>query len=96
MEKMLSNTTPKDTHGRGHRTNRTLALCRVIQTSLQSAIQIPRKQRHTVKRTLERLQDEYGFAGSYSTVKVYVRSIGGKQARCSCSSPILQAMSCVT
>lgn len=33
----------------------------------------PRKQRHTVWRIYCRLRDEYGFEGSYSSVKRYVR-----------------------
>jgi transposase len=33
----------------------------------------PRKQRHTVKRIFDRLQNEHEFAGSYSSVKKYVR-----------------------
>ena len=33
----------------------------------------PRKQRHTAKRIFERLRDEYGFDGGYTTVKGYVR-----------------------
>ena len=33
----------------------------------------PRKQRHTAKRVFERLRDEYGFDGGYTTVKDYVR-----------------------
>ncbi len=32
----------------------------------------PRKQRHTAKRILVRLRDEYGFDGGYTTVKDYV------------------------
>ena len=31
------------------------------------------KQRHTAKRIFERLRDEYGFGGGYTTVKDYVR-----------------------
>ena len=31
----------------------------------------PRKQRHTAKRIFERLRDEYGFDGGYTTVKDY-------------------------
>ena len=31
------------------------------------------KQRHTAKRIFERLRDEYGFDGGYTTVKDYVR-----------------------
>ena len=33
----------------------------------------PRKQRHTAKRIFERLRDEYGKGGGYTTVKDYVR-----------------------
>ena len=31
-----------------------------------------RKQRHTTKRVFERLRDEHGFKGGYTTVKNYV------------------------
>ena len=34
---------------------------------------VVRKQRHTAKRIFERLRDEYGFGGGYTTVKDYVR-----------------------
>ena len=34
---------------------------------------VPRKQRHTAQRIFERLRDEYGFGGGYTTVKDYVR-----------------------
>lgn len=34
---------------------------------------VPRKQRHTVKRIYDRLRDDLGFTGSYSSVKKYVR-----------------------
>ena len=33
----------------------------------------PRKQRHTAQRLFERLRDERGYDGSYSTVRDYVR-----------------------
>ena len=33
----------------------------------------PRNQRHTAERIFERLRDEYGFDGVYTTVKDYVR-----------------------
>jgi transposase len=35
---------------------------------------VPRKQRHTAKRIFERLLDEHGFTGGYTTIKDYVRS----------------------
>ena len=34
---------------------------------------VPRKQRHTAKRIFERLRDEHGFTGGYTTIKDYVR-----------------------
>jgi transposase len=33
----------------------------------------PKKQRHTAKRILERLREDYGFCGGYTIVKDYVR-----------------------
>ena len=49
----------------------------------------PRKQRHTAKRIFERLRDEYGFDGGYTTVKDYVRrKPPSDQGRCSCRCPI--------
>src|SRR4029453_11218433 len=34
---------------------------------------IAAKQRHTAKRIFERLRDEHGYGGGYTTVKDYVR-----------------------
>ena len=45
----------------------------VIDRNLEDALRRPRKQRHTAKRIFERLRDEYGFDGGYTTVKDYVR-----------------------
>ena len=45
----------------------------VIGAILEADRQVPRKQRHTAKRILERLRDEYGFDGQYTIVKDYVR-----------------------
>lgn len=44
-----------------------------IDEWLEGDRKIPRKQRHTVKRIYDRLRDEKGFRGSYSSVKKYVR-----------------------
>ena len=44
-----------------------------IDAWLEADRKIPRKQRHTVKRIYDRLRDECGFPGSYSSVKKYVR-----------------------
>ena len=45
----------------------------VIDRILENDLRRPRKQRHTAKRIFERLRDEYGFDGGYTTVKDYVR-----------------------
>jgi transposase len=44
-----------------------------IDEWLENDLREPRKQRHTVKRIFNRLQEERGFKGSYSSVKKYVR-----------------------
>lgn len=44
-----------------------------IDSWLEADRKVPRKQRHTVKRIYDRLRDELGFRGSYSSVKKYVR-----------------------
>ena len=40
---------------------------------MEDDLRRPRKQRNTAKRIFERLRDEYGFDGGYTTVKDYVR-----------------------
>ena len=45
----------------------------VIDRILEDDLARPGKQRHTAKRIFERLRDEYGFDGGYTTVKDYVR-----------------------
>ena len=45
----------------------------VIDRILDDDHRVPRKQRHTAQRIYERLRDEYGFGGGYTTVKDYVR-----------------------
>ncbi len=45
----------------------------VIDTILAADRSAPAKQRHTAKRIWQRLRDEHGFCGGYSTVKDYVR-----------------------
>jgi transposase len=44
----------------------------VIDQILQDDCQAPPKQRHTARRILSRLKEEYGFTGSYTIVKDYV------------------------
>ena len=45
----------------------------VIDRILEDDLRLPHKQRHTAKRIFERLRDEHGFDGGYTTVKDYVR-----------------------
>ncbi len=45
----------------------------VVDAILAADRQAPRKQRHTAKRIFDRLRDEHGFNGGYTTVKDYVR-----------------------
>ena len=45
----------------------------VIDAILEADETAPVKQRHTAKRIWQRLRDEHGFAGGYTTVKDYVR-----------------------
>jgi transposase len=51
----------------------------IIDVILESDKDRPRKQRHTAKRIFERIQDEHGYEGGYTTVKDYVRE---KRLRC--------------
>ena len=44
----------------------------VIDKWLEADRLVPRKQRHTIMRVYRRLQEEYGFAGGYATVRDYV------------------------
>ena len=45
----------------------------VIDRILADGLRRPRKQRHTANRIFERLRDEHGFDGGYTTVKDYAR-----------------------
>ncbi len=45
----------------------------VIDRMLEEDEKRPVKQRHTAKRVMERLREEHGFRGGYTTVRVYVR-----------------------
>ena len=49
------------------------AFTAVIDAILEADRTAPPKQRHTAKRIWQRLRDEHGFAGGYTTVKDYVR-----------------------
>ena len=45
----------------------------VIDRILKDDHKVSKKQHHTAKRIFERLREEYGFDGGYTTVKDYVR-----------------------
>ncbi len=45
----------------------------VIDVILAADLAAPVKQRHTAKRIFERLRDEHGYKGGYTSVKDYVR-----------------------
>lgn len=45
----------------------------IIDQILTDDLHVPVKQRHTAQRIFERLRDEHGFDGGYTTVKDYVR-----------------------
>ena len=44
----------------------------IIDAILNADKGVHKKQRHTAKRIFERLRDEHGFGGGYTTVKTYV------------------------
>jgi transposase len=47
----------------------------VIDAILDGDETAPAKQRHTAKRIWQRLRDEHGFAGGYTTIRDYVRRV---------------------
>jgi transposase len=47
----------------------------IIRQILDDDTKAPRKQRHTAKRIWERLKDEHGFPGGYTSVKDAVREL---------------------
>ncbi len=51
----------------------------IIDEILETDANRHRKQRHTARRIYERLQDEYGYTGGYSTVTDYLRKIKPKR-----------------
>jgi len=50
----------------------------IINSWLALDAQAPRKQRHTAQRMYERLVEEHGFPGSYSTVRDYLQQVRKK------------------
>lgn len=46
----------------------------IIDQILEADQERPRKQRHTAQRIFDRLREEYGYEGGYTTVKDYVRA----------------------
>ena len=64
----------------------------IIDQILDDDASIAAKQRHTAKRIFERLRDEHGYGGGYTTVKITCGCGGSKGARCLCRCGIRQAM----
>ena len=50
------------------------AYAEAIDSMLASDLGAPRKQRHTAKRIYDRIIEEHGYRGSYSSVQRYVRA----------------------
>ena len=50
------------------------AYAEAIDSMLASDLGAPRKQRHTAKRIYDRIVEEHGYRGSYSSVQRYVRA----------------------
>jgi transposase len=50
----------------------------IIDSWLELDTQAPKKQRHTAQRMYDRLREEYGFPGCYSTVRDYLQQVRKK------------------
>ncbi|HIG31156.1 MAG TPA: hypothetical protein EYQ50_26480 [Verrucomicrobiales bacterium] len=76
LEKMLSNSCPP-----GYRQSKPRDRPKIgpfeerIRQILRDDLKNPKKQRHTAKRIWERMRDEEGYSGGYSSVKQIVRKI---------------------
>lgn len=82
VRKMLRYSTPPGYQRRGPARRPKLdPFTGIIDQILSDDRERPRKQRHTAQRIFDRLRDEYGFTGGYSSVKEYVREkkLGGQE-----------------
>lgn len=68
----MEDCSPKPVAGGGRR-SRVEAHAAAVDSWLAADRLLPRKQRHTAKRVYDRLVEEEGFAGSYSSVQRYVK-----------------------
>jgi len=77
IRQVLQEAEPKPYTLRTPRAKRTLAVNfqQVIQEILQHDLNAPKKQRHTIKRIFDRLQQEYQFTGGYDAVRRYVNGL---------------------
>jgi len=74
IEKMLKYASPPGYRLSKPRTKTKLdPYIHIIDQILKDDRSAPKKQRHTAKRILDRLRQEYGFNGGYTIVKDYVR-----------------------
>jgi transposase len=75
LKKILAHAEPPGYRQSQPRSKRKLAgFLPIIHQILADDRQAPKKQRHTAWRIFERLRDEHGFAGGYTTVKDAVRA----------------------
>jgi transposase len=74
VSKMVGHSAPPGYRQAGARVRPKLdAHAGFIEEILTSDLTAPKKQRHTIQRIFERLRDERGFDGGYTTVRDYVR-----------------------
>lgn len=74
VSKMVGHSAPPGYRQAGARVRPKLdAHAGFIDEILTSDLTAPKKQRHTIQRIFERLRDERGFDGGYTTVRDYVR-----------------------
>lgn len=73
VRKAISGTEPK--YGRKEPTSSSIMdpVAEIVNQWLLDDKNRPKKQRHTAQRVYDRLFDEYGFQGAYSTVRRWVR-----------------------
>jgi len=75
LEKILTFTEPPGYRSTKPRGSKVDPFVPIIEEILESDKQSHRKQRHTAQRIFERLRDEHGYSGGYTTVSTAVRKL---------------------